>query len=216
MLFSASSLLLPALLACKGKEVTSNAPPGLQPLEEENLAKAPTRSGDAYPESMNVVSGETDDYAWAHARGYVHADLATVWDAFATPEVVVDRRRVQEHDVTWDVEPEYDVSFILHNTSYDIVTVEFDLTWRQGATAGTAEDPDEVTIRWEKTDGSAFVYLLEGSVVLLPADDDVTEVQLIEHLATAGSGAEEVEAYFADLFDSVLAHIAGEALPTYE
>lgn len=209
------ALLLAACHGGKGDD-TSTVLTGLEPLEDVNQASAPQGSGsDPYPEEINIVTGEADDYDWAHARAYVHHDVATTWAAFATPAVVVDRRRVDEWTVTNDV-ADYDVSFLIANTSHDIVEVEFDLTWIEGATAGTADAPEEVGIRWSDTGGSELVKVLDGSVQLLPADDGVTEVDLIEHLGTIGSGAEDIQAYFEDLYASVLASVDGEDLPTWE
>lgn len=213
------SLFVLTLTACNGDkgEVVEEAPTGLEPLEDENLASAPNRNTDgSYPESMNVSSGESDDYAWSHARAYVLADISTVWAAFANPDVVVDRRRMESWEATMDVEPDFDVSFQIDHVTDDIVTIEYQLVWIQGATEGTADAPEAVGMRWSKTGGSDLVYLLEGSAQLLSVDAEVTELQLIEHLDTPGSGPEDIEAYYADLYDSVLAEVNGEALPTYE
>jgi len=214
-------LLALALVAChfhlgKDGDDSSLVLTGLEPLEDENLASAPQgSSSEPYPEEIEIVTGDADDYAWAHARAYVHQDVATTWAAFANPDVVVDRRRVDEWTVADDV-ADYDVSFLIANTSHDIIDVEFDLTWIEGATAGSADDPEEVGIRWSKTGGSDLVKVLDGSAQLLPADDGVTEVQLIEHLDTPGSGSEDIQAYFEDLYASVLASVAGEDLPTWD
>lgn len=204
------------IAACDKDKAEDLAPTGLEPLEDENLASAPSLNDDgSYPESMNVSSGSDDTYAWAHARAYVLADVAETWACFATPDVVVDRRRMESWTATMDVE-DYDVSFTLDHVTADILTIEYQLTWIQGATVGTADAPEEVGIRWAKTAGSDLVYLLEGSAVLTSEAEGVTGVQLIEHLDTPGSGPEDVEAYFADLYSSVLACKDGEALPVYE
>lgn len=205
-------LLLVCLLpACRDDEKVEDAPPtGLEPLEE-NLAEAPEEGA----EELSVTGGETEDYAWAHARAWVQADLATTWAAFADPDVVVDRRRMESWEAEMDV-ADYDVSFLIHHVTDDLLTVEYDLTWIQGATAGTAEAPEEVGIRWSKTGGTELVYLLEGSALLRESASGHTEVQIIEHLDTPSSGPEDIEAYFEDLFASVLASVRGEPLPTYE
>lgn len=210
------SLALPLAACHKDKAAEEVAPTGLEPLEDENLASRPSKNGDgSYPDSYNVVSGDADDYAWAHAIGTINAPISTVWASFATPDVVVDRRRMESWEATMDV-ADFDVSFLIDHVTDDIVTIEFQLTWIEGATAGTAEAPESVGLRWAKTGGSDLVYLLEGSAQLSELESGVTEVQLIEHLDTPGSGPEDVEAYYADLWASVLANVNGEALPTYE
>ena len=211
--------LVPLLAACHGGKVdtASVVPTGLEPIEDKNLADAPgAKDGDDYPEELNLVGGEGDDYDWAHGRGYLHGSVSDVWAALATPEVVVDRRRVQEWTVETDVDPDYDVSFVLHETSHDIVTVEFDVTWIQGRLAGEEDAPTSVGGRWTKTDGTDLVYLLQGSVLLDEVEAEVTEIQLIEHLSTPGSDSSDIELVLNGLFDSLKATIHGEPLPTYE
>ena len=123
---------------------------------------------------------------------------------------------MQEWTSTPDVEDGYDVSFELANTSYDIVTVEFDIDWREGVVDGTVDAPTTVGLRWQKVAGTDLIKLLEGSAVLESVDDGATSVSFIEHLDTVGSDATDVEAYLTDLFASVLATSHGEALPTYD
>lgn len=204
------------LAACGGKSETTEFPEGLEPLEDMKADYPDGRTGDSWPETLNVVSGDDEDYAWSHACGYIAAPIAEVWAAFAEPDNVVDRRRVQEWDVTWDVEEGYDVSFELANTSYDIVTVEFDIDWREGVVDGTVDDPSTVGLRWQKVSGTDLIDLLEGSAVLQEMDDETTAVEMIEHLETIGSDSTDTEAYLSDLFASVVAVVHGEALPTYE
>lgn len=212
-------LALAAVLAgCHGgKDTAAVVPTGLEPLEDTNLAAAPgAKDGDDYPEELSLVGGESDGYDWAHGRGYLHASVSDVWAAMAQPEVVVDRRRVQEWTVELDVDPDYDVSFLLHETSHDIVTVEFDVTWIQGRLAGEEGAPTSVGARWTKTDGTDLIYLLQGSVLLEQVEAEITEIQLIEHLDTPGSDSSDVELVLNGLFDSLAATIHGEPLPTYE
>lgn len=219
MLSRIAPLIPLSLLACTGKEAVHEFPAGLEPLEDNRAPVPEGTDDDPYPEELSLVSGhdETSDYGWAHAIGFAHADLRDTWAALQDPEVDIDRRRVQEWEVTEDYESGYDNSYLIHNVSHDIVTVTFDIAWRHGAVEGTADAPELVAIRWQKVEGTEFVTLLEGSALLEPVDDGVTQISLVEHLDSAGSGEEEdVEAYFTDLYASVLAWLAGEPLPTYE
>lgn len=201
--------------ACrKDKDGEEEVPTGLEPLED-NQAERPSKTDGSYPDTYNVVSGQADDYAWAHAIGTINAPITTIWGSFSDPDVVVDRRRMESWEATMDV-ADFDVSFLIDHVTDDIVTIEFQLTWIEGVTTGTVDAPESVGLRWAKTGGSDLVYLLEGSAVLTELESGVTEVQLIEHLDTPGSGPEDVEAYYADLWASVLADSSGEPLPTYE
>ena len=208
--------LAAALSALGCRKAIEDFPEGLEPLEE-NLAPSPAgRSDDPYPESLSLVSGTEDTYDWAHGRGYVHASLTDTWDALRDPAVDVDRRRVQEYTVSELDLGEYDDHYLIHNVSHDIIDVEFDIEWRHGAVEGTVDAPELVYIRWMKIDGSTYVKLLEGSAILTPVGNAVTEVQLIEHLDTIGTGPEDVESFFTDMYDEILAWKDGEDLPEYD
>ena len=214
------SLLGAATSGCHGGSKDSGGdavPEGLDPLEESNMADLPAaRDGDDYPEELSLVGDEGDEYDWAHGAGYIHASVSDCWSAIQDPEVVVDRQRVTSWTVETDVEPEYDVSFVLHETSEDIVTVEFDVTWIQGRTAGEEGAPTAVVGRWAKTGGTELIYLLEGSIELTELESDVTEISLMEHLDTPGSDETDIYPVLQGLFDSIVARVNGEALPTYE
>lgn len=208
------------LVGCHGggKDSVSNAvPDGLDPLDESNMADLPgARDGDDYPEELNLVGGQGDDYDWAHGAGYIHASVSDCWSAIQDPEVVVDRQRITSWTVEMDVEPEYDVSFLLHEVSEDIVTVEFDVTWIQGRTAGEEGAPTAVVGRWAKTAGTELVYLLEGSIEFTELEPEVTEISLMEHLDTPGSDETDITAVLQGLFDSITARVHGDPLPTYD
>jgi hypothetical protein len=95
----------------------------------------------------------------------VHQPLAKTWAAFQDPEVVVDRRKVDAWRVTPNVEEGFDVSFRVHNTVNYILTVDFDITWRQSAIQGDRTAPEVVAVRFQKTYGTSFIELLSGSVI---------------------------------------------------
>lgn len=193
-----------SLAGCFGEEKTE-FPPGLEPLEE-NTAEAPTSNDEPYPEVLSMRRGR-DDYDWVHARAYVHAPISRTWEALRDIDVCVDDGRVDDWSVTWDVEEGYDYSYRIHNVAEDIVTVEFDITWRHGAAEGTRDDPEVVGIRYQKTDGTEFIEILRGSIVLTSVEDDVTELDMVEHLQAAAGGTPEIEAYFQDVFDDTLAFV---------
>src|SRR5262249_38698697 len=142
--------------ACAGNHAT-RFPPGLKTLGD-NAAEFPAAvQDDAHPETITVVTGETDDYVWVQAKAYVHASLATTWEAMRTPEVCVDRRHVSSWKVTENVESGYDYSFVIHNTFDNVITIEEDLTWRQSHFEGSLEAPDAVIAAYQKTNGSDYI-----------------------------------------------------------
>lgn len=200
------------LFACFGHRETE-FPAGLEPLTD-NVAVFPEAVDGELPEDVDIHLGATDVYDWANARGYVRAPLIDVWEAVKNPDVGVDRRAVTEWTVGFDVEPTYDVSFVVHERVVDIVTVAYDLTWREGLVPAGRDDL--VVARWQKTDGTALVDLLEGSIVLSPVEDGVTGVEIVEHLGTPQDDQDRLSTFFLDLFASITAVSHGDPLPTYE
>ncbi|MFO0725125.1 MAG: hypothetical protein U1E65_15195 [Myxococcota bacterium] len=191
-------------------------PPGLEPIEQNRADFPPASDGDRYPEMLSFASGEGHDVAWAHSKGYIHAPLSMVWSAFQEPVVVVDRRKVAEWTITDNVETGFDRSFLVHNIVHNVITVSFDVTWRESATVGTTEAPRTVAIRFQKTFGTVFIDILRGSVVLRQGDDpSVTEIEEIEQIAAAQGGVDNIQSYLTDLYQSVTARVHGQALPTY-
>lgn len=191
------------LMACGSEETVF--PAGLEPLAP-NVAVFPAQE----TEDVDLVLGSEDAFDWANARGFVHAPLADVWVALKQPDTTVDRRAVDEWTVDFDVEPDYDVSYVVHTRVVDLVTIEYDLTWRQGEI-----DEDVVSARWQKTDGASILSLLEGSIVLTSVEDEVTSVEIVEHLQTPGDESERLSAFFTDLWTSLVAASHGEPLPAY-
>lgn len=194
-------LIILLTLGCGAEETPF--PPGVAPLEE-NLAPEPEG------EEVAIVAGEADDYRWAHARGRVRGSVSETWAAFKVPEVVVDRRRIDAWETTYDVEPDADFSMTIHQVIHEVVTVEYDLTWRQEGV-----DEDVVGIRWQKTLGSPLVDILRGSVVIRRLEDDLVEIEVVEHLGAPSTREEDLTGYLADLHASVVAHVHGDPLPEY-
>jgi len=91
------------------------------------------------------------------------------------------------------------------------------MTWRQSAVEGDQLEPEVVGVRFQKTFGTVFIDILRGSVVLRRAaeDDQVTELEMIEHIAAAQGGPETLKSYLTDLHTSVIARVHGAALPVY-
>lgn len=191
-------------------------PPGLEPLEENTAPWPAAERGDPYPETLSMVSGEADAYAWTHARGYVHGSVSEVWDALQEPEVVVDRRGVDAWDVTLENVDGYDAAFTIHNEVYDIITIDFDLAWREGAVAGSIDDPQAVGVRFLKVAGTGLIEVMEGSITVYGMDSDLSAIELIEHLEAYSTGTAETESWMSDLFASVVAWVAGDPLPTFD
>lgn len=190
-------------------------PPGLEPLEE-NRAPWPTGTqNDPYPETIEVISGESDSYYWAHGRGFIQAPIEETWQALQDPEVNVDRRKVDSWSSSRMEVPNCEIAYVIHNRVDDVVTVEFDVTWCHGQVAGESGDPDIVGIRFQKTDGSDFIDSMLGSLVLYRKEKTVTAVEYIEHLDAIMVGTPEVENTIKDLHASAVAKVHDNPLPTW-
>lgn len=200
--------------SCGGDEATA-FPPGLEPLETSTATRPAPASGQSCPEAVNIVTGDHGDYEFAHARGCVSAPVSSVWEALRDADVTVDRRRVTSWSTTRNVETQYPVSFRVHNIVRDVVTIEFDITWRAGVVEGTSDEPRVVAARYQKTYGSTFISLLAGSVVARPIDPTTTEVEIVRHIKSTGSGAADAQMYLQDCFDSIVARVHGRPLPRY-
>ena len=66
--------------------------------------------------------------------------------------------------------------------------------------------------RWQKTEGTGFISLLQGSVLFFPPEDgrDVVEVQIIEHLVAARDQEGNAVQYVLDLYERWRLSVRGE------
>jgi hypothetical protein len=207
-------MLLLLASGCRAEETPF--PVGMEPLEE-NTASCPDGSGsDPYPEEIGLASGTGDDFYWAHGCAYLHFPAVDAWEAFQDPDVVVDRRRIAEWSAEYDVEQGYDYSMLVHHLVRDLITVEYDITWRHALVDGETTAPEIVAVRWQKTYGASIIHLLEGSAVLRAVDDDVTRIELIEHLEAPREGPEALETFMTDLHADMVAFANGHDLPEYD
>lgn len=206
------------LLAGCFDNVDTPFPPGLEPLEDVNQAPAPAPAeGDPYPEQLSTVRlfapDATERTPSVHARAYVHAPVATVWEALRNPDVDADRRVFSSWSAMPLDEPEYDFSYVVHAVIVNVITVEYDVTWRHGAVVGTLEHPELVAITYQKTFGSTAVQDLRGSIVLRAVTPDVTEMEIIEYLRAVSSNHTNIESFLHDMYAGVVALSHGEPLP---
>jgi len=187
---------------CFGNETTL-FPPGLEPLSEVTTDPPAPTADDPYPEAeLSLEKGRNPGYHWVQARGFIHASPDQVFAAI-TPEACLDRRQVDRHSSEWDVEPEYERSFRIHNEVDDIITVEFDVTWRAGVIEGTQEAPTVIAATWQKTWGTTFIDHLCGSIVARPVAENVTELEIVEHLRASSGDSDTIGRYVADLHAAI-------------
>ncbi len=206
------------LIACSAPETVETPIAGqLAPLEDVNLApEIPVDGDDLAPEGILFASGEREDgLYWAHAKANVHVALPTVWGCLQDVDTVVDRREVDEWTSEPSAEPGFDHAVVIHNTVHDIITIDYDLLWLHERQGGSEDSPTDVIAVWQKTEGANVISLLQGSAVLTAEGDDVTRIELIEHLDATLRDEETIISYLTDLYDSVAACAHGRTLPEY-
>ena len=194
------------------KDVETEFPDGMGPLDAVNLATFP--SDDA--ETMSTTGEATEDWVSVHGRGYVHAPITAVWAALQDSAVDTDRRRVDEWLAEDLADDNVDRSYVIHTTVKELISVDYDLTWRHSVVEGTATEPEVVAIRWQKTFGAAIIEVIEGSITLRNAGDELVEIEVIEHLGAPNQNAEDIELFIVDLHADAVAFSKDLPLPEFE
>jgi hypothetical protein len=201
---------------CFGNEETP-FPEGLEPLEP-NLAEAPQPEGsDQFPERIVFLRTDAMDIRpttpAVHARAYVHAPVSVVWAAMQNGDVTADRKAITSWTTQQVPDPMYDVNYVTHIVVVNVITVEYELTWRQSALEETDGQPTRVAIGWQKTWGSTAIPMLQGSGELREVAPGVTEIQWVEYLRAVMTSHATIESYFTGMFRSVVALSHGQPLP---
>jgi len=185
-------------------------PAGLEPLEDNT---APEQAGAIEPR-IDFVDGDNGNWAWVHGRGYLRARPGDVWETLKDPELMAAVCSTHSHAVEADGEPDYEHSFQLGYFVDDVLNIEWDELWRYGTIEGMTAAPSLAMIRYQKIWGSELIYTLEGSIQLHATEDpEITELQLIEHLAAAGGDMSDIRQTMQQRYDSVSAVVAGGVAP---
>lgn len=205
---------LAALLAgggCGGDSACKEFPVsvGFEPLEVvDNEVLWPDAAG---PDAVNVVYGPTIGHAWAHGRGYVHQPLSKVYQALKDPAA----SRIITPGNHWTVtstnpEPQFPISYSVHYTVYDTITVEWDILYRGGVAAGTEAAPSEIGLRYQRTCGSSHITVESGSLRAYPSDTDpqATKLEMVGWLVADTQGPDSVGGTLKDWFANLTAKLA--------
>ena len=95
--------------------------------------------------------------------------------------------------------------------------MEFTNEWRHVGNLDDKAEVSDVVAFWQKTEGTEFIQLMEGSVEIIPVEgeDEVVEIRIIEHLkATLDQEANAVE-FVTDMAERWRLVGHGESIPTY-
>jgi hypothetical protein len=194
------------------KDTATEFPPGLEPLEDVTTAPPAATPADPHPEAITVERGQDDSTNFIHAAAYVHASVKDVWAALSDPDLIADRHHISSY--TWEPAGEpYDVSFVLHYTINNIVTVRFDITFREGVVEGTKDAPTAVSVVYAKTYGSNLVSIMKGSIEVTSVDAGTSRLLFAQHMAATQTSADNIELWTRDIFANVVARVHGQPLP---
>lgn len=186
----------------------------LEPLVPEATWPAPTAT-DPHPQALGpIVPGPRIGHNTAHARAYVHASLATVYQALKDPAT----SHIHPAQGDWTVvstgaEP-FPVSFVIHYRDWSSpFTVSWDVTYRAGPLEGTEAAPTVVGLRYQKTHGIENIYVQAGSLEAREVDAGVTSLEFVAWLQATNTDQGTVEGTVQDMYDNMLAKLAAMATP---
>ncbi len=200
------------VVACAGcqSDVKTPFPPGLEPLEDNIV---PVQQGGAYTEDLRQASTDTD-YIRVYSRGYILVPPGTAWAMAKNPQALYAGCSTDSQTVTPDTQPDYEFSFSVHYVVHNVVTIEWDDQWRGATITGTPELPTLAMFKHQKTDGSSFITLSEGTIQLSTTDDpNVTEYASVEHLDAAGGGVSDVLKSTLRTYTTLVAVAHGNPIP---
>ena len=198
------------LLAGCQDTVTTPFPPGLEPFADGDV-----------PGELALPGGEaletrasSDGMIRVYGRGRVLAPPGAVWAAEQNPEAMVARCNTSRYAVTPDTEPDHALSFLVHYVVDDILTVEWDDQWRGDVVDGTADAPALAMVKHQKVQGSDFIYVSEGSILLRKTDDPgATELWFVEHLRALSGSTDQVVRGMRDNYDALVALVHDQPIP---
>ncbi|HTR54153.1 MAG TPA: hypothetical protein VMJ10_25850 [Kofleriaceae bacterium] len=197
------------LVAACQHNINTPFPSGLEPLEAD-MASCPT---DMTTEMISITSTDSD-YIRVYGCGYVQLAPAVVWPATHSPDPNVAICSTTSHTVDIDNQPQYEYSFLVHYEVDNVLTVTWDDQWRMGLIEGTEDAPTLGMIKHQKTDGSSFITLSEGTIQVLATDDpDVTELDFVEHLNAVEASTTDVIEGVTHNYNSLVAVSHGNPVP---
>jgi hypothetical protein len=217
-------LLASASAGCKKPDRADEFPleVGFTPLEPLVLTAAfpAAVAGDPHPQGLGAVVAVSTFQHWgSHARGYLHAPLAKVYEALGDPAASYIHNdgggTTRAADDTFGVEP-FPVSFVVHyRNPTPIGDVRFDITYRAGPLEGTEADPLVIGQRYQKTYGTGFIDVMAGSLRAFPVDGapDVTAVEMIAWLQAKTQGQSDCDGTLVDLFGNLAAKLEAMGYP---
>ncbi len=222
-------LALGLLLVVAGAGCGKNRPDefplaaGFQPLEPAVAAALPPAAAGnvLHPQGLGlVVAAPGSGHYASHARGYLRAPLARVYEALHDPAASYihnnggSPRLDNVPGNPFIGEEPFPISFRIRYSNETIIgDVKFDLTYRGGPLEGTEAAPLKVGLRYQKTWGSNYISVMSGSLVATPlaADPSITVVEMVAWLDASTQYQSDCDGTLRDLFGDLEGVLA--ALP---
>ena len=190
--------------------VSTPFPPGIEPFDDgDTPGELPAPEGEQLQTSTS-----NKGMIRAYGRALVLAPPSVLWSASKVPEAMVARCNTTRRSFTLDNEPEHELSFLVHYTVDDILTVEWDDQWRGDVVLGTSDAPELAMIKHQKIQGSDFINVSEGSIQLRATDDPATtELWFVEHLDALRGSEDDVIGGMRDNYDALVALVHDLPIP---
>lgn len=186
----------------------------LEPLSASAAWPAGT-AADPFPQQLGpIVAAPGDGHYASHARGYLHAPLAKVYEALhdpATGFIHNDGGGTRlDGPPAMNVEP-FPVSYRVRYSNDTIIgDVKFEVTYRAGPLEGTEAEPLVIGERYQKTWGTDHIQVMAGSLLATAVDGvpDVTSVEMIAWLRADTQGQSNCDGTLSDLYGNLTAKLA--------
>lgn len=219
----AGLLLAAVLLAGCGKNVEEVFPlsVGFQPLEAAVPAATfkSAAGNELHPQGLGpVVPVPSGGHYTSHARGYLRAPLARVYEALHDPASSYVRNeggtRTRLDSVPGNPfmnEEPFPVSFRVRYASTSIIgDIKFDLAYRAGPLQGTEAAPVAIGQRYQKVWGNSHIDVMSGSLVAtsVPGAPEVTAVEMVAWLKADTQDQSHCDGTLVDLFAALEAKLA--------
>ncbi len=204
--WSALALLTVVLAGCQD-DIATPFPEGLEPLDDDANAGAIEAPMD---EDLVTTAVDDDGFVKVYGKGYLFASLAEVWAATQVPEALIARCNTNAQTIVQVPDEMFTLSFDVSYRVDNILTVEWTDRWR-----GEYVGDSRVMLKHQKIMGSDFIDISRGTIQLLETDDEnITEIQFVEHLQAISGGIDEVVKGTVDTYAAIRAVVHGEPIPS--
>jgi hypothetical protein len=220
----ATLLVVTGSLAGCGKNVTDGFPlsVGFQPLESmsSSVTFPPAEGNELYPQAINVVAGPQDGHYTSFGRGYLHASLATVYQALHDPAASYIHNDSGTNAPRLDDVPgnpfmgeePFPVSFRVRYASPTGIPgygdAKFDITYRAGPLEGTEAAPVRIGERYQKTWGIENIKVMSGSLVATEVAPGITAVDMVAWLKATTQYQSDCDGTVRDLYGDLVTKLA--------